>query len=510
MWHGPLVWEWPRSHLDDAQGDLRLRDMVVSLAQHVFESPRDAVIAMDSSCSFTVEPAVAGRALDVAAVMQDATQALHRSSGDVAIPLRSRIIAPSVSTDTAWLRLRTAQSMLHRELVIRIPGSAEEAAAESRASVAIAVSPRDLCRLVFGYHGIDMDRISEPIHVTHLLAKILAIDSPRAWTDAWLAMIRSRLSSMNDYPTLDTNAEPPLLLRFRGDIGIPILRDQLHHAIVSAITSSTPPFVIDLPVEDRAAFTPDSTIAMSAVAVGRVVIPASLPSTSSTLHNIALAAHKLNRIAIAPGETFSFLQALGPITKEAGFQEGAAIVNQERTTMIGGGICDVSTAIFRAALFAGLPILQRESHSLLLTHYLQHGLPDRDSFGTDAAVVVTPSAVLDMQFANPTPNWIILEVAMEYVSSENAYVVTATLHTAPLSWMVSLSVDPPMYRCVQNGSDLSQQPDADVIVTVRRFIIASDGTTTTDVFRSVYRDPHHCAPDDSDATASERLYAWSL
>src|SRR5439155_19336397 len=89
--------------------------------------------------------------------------------------------------------------------------------------------------------------------------------------------------------------------------------------------------------------------------------------------NIELAARRLHGATIAPGAIFSFLDQLGPQTVAAGFQVGYGIVlvdGAPRTVpMFGGGICDVSTLLFRAVFRAGLPIVERHNHSYWIGHY---------------------------------------------------------------------------------------------------------------------------------------------
>ena len=75
--------------------------------------------------------------------------------------------------------------------------------------------------------------------------------------------------------------------------------------------------------------------------------------------NIALGAGKLNGIIVAPGEEFSFNTHLGDITPEAGYLEGSVILGGATVTGIGGGICQVSTTMFRAAFSGGYAISER-------------------------------------------------------------------------------------------------------------------------------------------------------
>ncbi|MEW5921292.1 MAG: VanW family protein [Bacillota bacterium] len=80
-------------------------------------------------------------------------------------------------------------------------------------------------------------------------------------------------------------------------------------------------------------------------------------------HNIVLATEMLNALHIEPGEVFSFNEILGAATEEKGFRKVRVISNREFVPGMGGGICQVSTTIYQAALKAELEIVQRSPHS---------------------------------------------------------------------------------------------------------------------------------------------------
>lgn len=80
--------------------------------------------------------------------------------------------------------------------------------------------------------------------------------------------------------------------------------------------------------------------------------------------NIRLAAAKLNGAIVMPGEKLSFNQTVGRRTVEGGFQIAGVYKNGKHDTDIGGGICQVSTTMYNAAVLADLKIAQRSNHSL--------------------------------------------------------------------------------------------------------------------------------------------------
>ncbi len=129
-------------------------------------------------------------------------------------------------------------------------------------------------------------------------------------------------------------------------------------------------------------------------------------SIPGRVHNIKIASAKLNGILIPPGKDFSFNEAAGEISARTGY-DYAYIISEGRTILgTGGGLCQVSTTVFRAALNSGLPILKRTAHSYRVSYYEKGGSP----VGFDATVF-SPS--VDLQFKNDTGNYILVQSVFE-------------------------------------------------------------------------------------------------
>ena len=121
-------------------------------------------------------------------------------------------------------------------------------------------------------------------------------------------------------------------------------------------------------------------------------------SPAGRSHNIKVAAAKFDGQLIAPGEEFSFIKKLGPITEAAGFQQELVIRDHTIQAELGGGICQVSTTLYRAAMRAGLPITEQRNHSLSLTYYQPPGF--------DSTVY---PGVIDLKFRNDTPGYLLIK-----------------------------------------------------------------------------------------------------
>lgn len=101
---------------------------------------------------------------------------------------------------------------------------------------------------------------------------------------------------------------------------------------------------------------------------------------TSRATNIAIAARTINGTIILPGETFSYNKVLGNTTKEKGYQLGTAYVAGKVVPAYGGGICQVSTTLYNAVLYANLEIMERYNHSYTVS-YVPAGRDATVSYG---------------------------------------------------------------------------------------------------------------------------------
>ena len=106
--------------------------------------------------------------------------------------------------------------------------------------------------------------------------------------------------------------------------------------------------------------------------------------------NLTLACKAINGTILAPGDTFSFNEIVGPRTEKKGYQAAPIVGGMGR----GGGICQVSTTLFNVALYGNMKITQRRQHSVAVTYV---------PMGRDAMIYKTAS---DFKFVNDSPYYI--------------------------------------------------------------------------------------------------------
>jgi vancomycin resistance protein YoaR len=130
--------------------------------------------------------------------------------------------------------------------------------------------------------------------------------------------------------------------------------------------------------------------------------------------NIEVATDLLNGTLVAPGEEFSFNGAIGEITKDKGYVESGVIVNGRASTDDGGGVCQVSTTVFRATILAGLPVTDWAEHTQRLRIYERDGW----TAGFDASILQwvggDPDEWGDLKFRNDTGGYVLVQSWTEY------------------------------------------------------------------------------------------------
>ncbi len=132
-------------------------------------------------------------------------------------------------------------------------------------------------------------------------------------------------------------------------------------------------------------------------------------SIENRIYNVRLTASKLNGTLIPPSETFSFNRTVGDISAATGFKQ-AYVIKSGRTVLDdGGGVCQASTTLFRAALNAGLPITDRTANAYRVSYYEQGGFGP----GLDATIF---HPTVDFKFKNDTASYILVQAHTEGTS----------------------------------------------------------------------------------------------
>lgn len=202
-------------------------------------------------------------------------------------------------------------------------------------------------------------------------------------------------------------------------------------------------------------------------------------SSADRLQNIRTAAASFYGVMVAPGEVFSMAKYLTDISLENGYAEAIIIVGDQSVRGVGGGVCQVSTTLFRTAFFAGFPIVERYPHAYRVSYYEQdsNGWVNTNLAGLDATVYVP---VVDFKFRNDTPYWILMETyATDYSLTWKFY---STSDGRSVDWTTTgvTNVTPPPEPVYREDPTLPTG-------TIKQVDWAVNGASVS-VQRTVYRD----------------------
>lgn len=221
------------------------------------------------------------------------------------------------------------------------------------------------------------------------------------------------------------------------------------------------------------------------VAQGSSIYSGSIPNR---IYNVALAASRLDGVLIKPGEVFSFDKTVGDVSTLTGYKQAYVIQNGRTVLGDGGGVCQVSTTLFRAVLNAGLPVVERNPHAYRV-HYYEEDLGP----GYDAAVYIP---TVDFKFTNDTGHYLLIKTIINtdaesltfelYGTKDNREVaISKAVTTASMPAPEPLYIDDPTLPKGQQKQIDFSAPGASVYFT--RTVKKNGKVVLNDKFSSFYR-----------------------
>lgn len=217
-------------------------------------------------------------------------------------------------------------------------------------------------------------------------------------------------------------------------------------------------------------------------------------SSAERIQNIQAAASRFHGLLIAPGETFSMGDALGDVSLDNGFAEALIIYGGRTIKGVGGGVCQVSTTLFRTVFFGGFPVVERYSHAYRVSYYEQSysGGIDSNLAGLDATVYFP---LVDFKFTNDTPYWLLMETYLNVEGRSLTWKMYSTSDGRSVTWTTTgpQNITPPPKPLFQENDELKagqiRQVDwaangADVVVS--RTVFKNGAVYFSDQFKTHY------------------------
>lgn len=173
-------------------------------------------------------------------------------------------------------------------------------------------------------------------------------------------------------------------------------------------------------------------------------------SSAERIQNIQAASARFHGVLVAPGEVFSMGETMGDVSLESGFAEALIIYGGRTIKGVGGGVCQVSTTLFRTAFFSGFPIVERYSHAYRVSYYemTASGGVNSQLAGLDATVYFP---LVDFKFRNDSPYWILMETYVNVNARTLTWKFYSTKDGRAVDWKTTgptnvVSAPPPLYE----------------------------------------------------------------
>ncbi len=202
-------------------------------------------------------------------------------------------------------------------------------------------------------------------------------------------------------------------------------------------------------------------------------------SSAERIKNITTAAARFHGLLVPPNAVFSFNEFLGDVSLDSGFAEALIIYGGRTIRGVGGGVCQVSSTLFRVAYFGGFPIIERSSHAYRVGYYERSAPGEWSGPGLDATVF---SPIVDFKFQNDSPYWLLMETYVNPAAGRLTWKFYSTSDGR------AVTVARPIIENVVPHPDDKYEEDAELAAgTIKQVDYAADGADVT-VYRVITRD----------------------
>jgi vancomycin resistance protein YoaR len=359
--------------------ETRAQAYLTQLAREIERAPADAQVRLDGA-QIAIVGAVIGRQVLVDATLAHVSQQLQ-AFVPAMIPLQTREIPPRLDDATVAAARAQIETMLQGPLTLRVDKNEYEWTVADLADMII----------INRVPSAEGDRIAVTLDQDMIARRIrqIADETEKPGT-------RPRVAWNNG----DLKIVKP------GKPGLRLDEARARDMVIAAAMGRDR--TLDLPMVPTDP--PVTEANLHQLGIRELVSIGKSDFTGSAayrVHNIGVGMQLLNGLLIAPGEEFSFNKNIGQINAANGFVEGAAIIQNRTQQEFGGGICQDSTTMFRAAFWAGLPITERWGHSFYISWYDKYALgPRGNGPGLDATIFTGGP---DLKFVNDTGAWLLIQ-----------------------------------------------------------------------------------------------------
>ncbi len=460
----------PRFVMDERTGTEYLQ----TIAEEIDQPPVEASLQLEG-LDVVVQPGQIGRELDIPASLEVIALQMRRLR-DGALPLMVKETYPEILDVSA--QAESARQILSQPLKLSIPDAGQG-----------DPGPWELSRETL-VEMMVIERVSTPEGMTYRIA--LDAENLRGWLEKKAKRINREPVNARMYFDDDTRE---LVLIEQEVTGLALDIDQSIVRIEEELAAGN--HQVALVVERQVPeITRDSTAGeLSITELVSSYTSYYYGSDAARISNIATASAKFHGIFVAPGETFSMAETLGDVSLDEGYAEAWIIYGDRTIKGVGGGVCQVSTTLFRTVFFGGFPVVERYPHSYRVLYYEQTpgGGHNSKLAGLDATVYVP---LVDFKFKNDTDHWLLMETYVNKGARTLTWKFYSTSDGRTVDWSTSglkKKKDPPDPIYEENpelAKGEIRQVDWAVegaTVTVTRNVYRDGSKLWTDVFRTKYQ-----------------------
>ncbi|MDO4606396.1 MAG: VanW family protein, partial [Bowdeniella nasicola] len=354
-----------------ATDEAALKASLESVAQNVAVEPVDAAVTFEDGKPVITEP-VDGKTVDVEAAQGVVEKGFIEGSSPLALP----VIASAPAVDAQALA-KTKESVLDPLASGPVTVKAGDISAE--------LSPEQIGRAA----TVDVANATLTLDGTELKKT--------------LAEVEPKLASTGKDATVVMEGGKPVVKPSESGKGIDA--DDAANAIAKAAVSTDRTASVEMTEADAEFTTEDAQKLGIKEVIGEFDTPLTADKVRTT--NLIVGTKTISNTLIKPGETFSLLETLGPVTPERGFVSSGVVDGGFATKALGGGLSQLSTTTMNAAFFAGMDLVEFRQH----TRYF-----DRYPEGREATMW-GPS--IDMKWKNSTDYGVLVDA---YVADNRVHV----------------------------------------------------------------------------------------
>ncbi len=460
LWHGRNVNSWLA--LDEGAAQVALK----KLARHIDHAPRDATVTL-IGLQVVAEPALNGRALDVDATIERIKATVLSQPSPVNRPISHPEIELIINTLSPIARDASAaaaqlRAMVSSPLRLTLSESVWTETGKATPGLALALVPQErvwimdtaLIASLLTTRQVNSNDGKVVVNVTLDDTKLTA------FLDDIAAQIERKPRDARFYFNEQTKQLIPLAASQNGlslDVPAMLQRIKAHiggenRVVPLALKVGKPTIAL----EDAEKFNIKELVATGASSFKG--------SSPERLQNIIVATNQFHGIVVAPGQEFSFNQYLGDVVDANGYADGYVIVGDRTDVGIGGGVCQVSTTVFRAAFFGGYRITHRWAHGYTVSWY-------EPPIGLDATVFA-PS--VDFRFVNDTPNYLLIQPVLDLKNATLTFKFFGTKNNRTVEME-----GPIITNIIKPGPDIRENDPTLKAGVVKQTDFAHDGKTVT-------------------------------